>query len=161
MKIKSSTQWCNLYLTESKYNIAIGNAKADRYFKWCCYFLLVIVFFSILAPITQKDHIDSFLIFLVLITTSAFIVLLKSSKKTDEIKELVLYSNGLIDFEDDINLSLHPNSRIGWFGCWLILIKDENSLLNNKNQQLIKVYISKNSVSDADYSRLSRHILKN
>ncbi|MCO4799756.1 MAG: hypothetical protein KC484_11090 [Colwelliaceae bacterium] len=104
---------------------------------------------------------DSRLFFLVLVTICVFVVLVNSRKNISKLNKLVLYPNGLIDFEHDINLSLHLNSRIGWFGCWLILKKDENSLLNNKNQQLIKVYISKNSVSDVDYSRLSRHILQN
>jgi hypothetical protein len=99
------------------------------------------------------------------------ILLLFKDLKDSKINHLVIYDNGLIDYDFQVNLSLHINSRIGWFGCWLILIDhvkhDEAEPIKqtfnfiNKKVVPVKIFIFKDSLSMQDYSRLTRKILSN
>lgn len=83
----------------------------------------------------------------------------------------MLYDNGLIDCNLQSNLTLHINSRVGWFGCWLILnnelktdrkaIDRQNRTFNLKKSKPIKHFIFKDSLSEEDYARLSRIVLSN
>lgn len=97
--------------------------------------------------------------------------------KNRKIKQFVLYENGLIDFEFQSNLKLHANSRIGWFGCWLVLANESSEVYaptpkkpdihlksvieDIKSRKPIKMFFFKDSLSELDYSRLSRQILSN
>ena len=93
------------------------------------------------------------------------------ASKNSKTNQLVLHDNGLIDYDSQTSFSLHINSRIGWFGCWLILInelKTDEQKINiksrstyKKKSKSIKLFIFKDSLSSQDYARLTRKILSN
>jgi len=75
---------------------------------------------------------------------------------------LVLNQNGSIEIDAHNPLILHQNSRIGWFGCWLILMPQTKGLSSLPSaKRTTRLYLWKDSFSAVDYSRLCRHILKN
>jgi len=75
---------------------------------------------------------------------------------------LVLNQNGTVEIDALCPLILHQNSRIGWFGCWLILTPLSTALSSARLSKTPKrLFLYKDRFSAIDYSRLCRHILKN
>jgi len=73
---------------------------------------------------------------------------------------LVLHINGEVECRVGSNFTLNVNSRIGWFGCWLLLIKDnENNDSSLTAKQKHSQFVFKDSLSASDYARLCRYIL--
>jgi hypothetical protein len=98
-----------------------------------------------------------------LVILSAFIVanLIRDMRSKRRSQTLVLHGNGKVAIDEQTELYTHPHSRIGWFGCWLILIKTSNNLKDSHSSKLSnRVYIFEDQLSSRDYSRLCRHILK-
>lgn len=77
------------------------------------------------------------------------------------IKWLVLNSNGSIEYDQQKNLCLHHNSRVGWLGCWVILNTDITHAQKHSSVTFAKFFIFNDSLSDIDHSRLSRAIKQN
>lgn len=173
--MQNSTQWCNLYSVESKYNIDVNHSKNRQSIKQSCFALYLLSFVYITSQIDffiTQDYLLIFLVTICLLMVSGvgFFLLFKAAKNS-KTNQLVLHDNGLIDFDSQTSLSLHINSRIGWFGCWLILINelkaDEQKIkiqrrsTYKKKSKSIKIFIFKDSLTTQDYARLTRKILSN
>jgi len=60
--------------------------------------------------------------------------------------------------------SIHPNSRIGWFGCWLVLIQKTDSTNPesiNHTKIIRRLFFFYDQFSKEDYARLCRLVNKN
>jgi hypothetical protein len=76
-------------------------------------------------------------------------------------QHLVLHRDGKVDCRQGEYFTLSANSRIGWFGCWLFLTRqDDKHLLHNAKQQQVKQFIFRDSVAKHGYARLCRQILR-
>jgi hypothetical protein len=74
---------------------------------------------------------------------------------------LVLHHSGAVDCQQGTDFNIHPNSRIGWFGCWLTLKQHSNRVdFVSTDKQIASQFVYRDSVSASDYSRLCRQILK-
>jgi hypothetical protein len=159
--MQNSTQWCNLYSVESKYNLRVCQSAIQRAiyrgvdavtFLLFCYLISQLYLVSVDASLIKLTVNSALVIAIVIILIKRYYRL-----PIHQIKRLVLYDNGLIDCDCHSHLSLHVNSRIGWFGCWLILIDNRCKL----HVKLIKIFIFKDSLSQQDYARLARAVLSN
>lgn len=187
--MQNSTQWCNLYLTESKCNITINPSKTRQIILWICSVLIFVLFFYIFylngkIYLSITNELTLILLVLTCLFNSGCIVYfyLFIDSKNSKISQFVLHNSGLIDCELNSNLVIQGNSRVGWFGCWLKLtnnlthelthdLKNEAQNLNSqkvhqktyiselKSNKTFNVFIFKDSLSKQDYSRLSRQIL--
>jgi len=68
-----------------------------------------------------------------------------------------LDNNGKCIFYNYQEFQLDVSSRVGWFGCWLVLTP---SLKNKKDDSVQYLFLIKDSVSSQNYSRISRVIKK-
>lgn len=159
--MQNSTQWCNLYSVESKYNLRVFQSFTQRAiyrginaitFLLFCYLISQLYLVSVDASLIKLTVNSALVILIVIILIKRYYRL-----PIHPIKRLVLYDNGLIDCDHRSHLSLHINSRIGWFGCWLILIDNPCKL----PVKPIKIFIFKDSLSQQDYARLARTVLSN
>ncbi|WP_353517489.1 protein YgfX [Thalassotalea sp. SU-HH00458] len=159
--MQNSTQWCNLYSGESKYNIRLVKSSNQQAIQYCieaitlllvCYIIHQLYMLAIITSPLKSTVNIALILCIVIIVMKGYHRLPKH-----QIKYLVLHNNGLIDCDRHSQLSLHLNSRIGWFGCWLILIDSRSKQLVNP----IKLFIFKDSLSPRDYCRLSRAVLSN
>ena len=159
--MQNSTQWCNLYSVESKYNLRVFQSAIQRAiyrgidaitFLLFCYIISQLFLVSVDVSLIKLTVNSALVILTVIILIKRYYRL-----PIHQIKRLVLYDNGLIDCDCHSHLSLHINSRIGWFGCWLILIDNRSNL----NLQPIKIFIFKDCLSQQDYARLARTVLSN
>lgn len=126
MKTKSSTPWCNLFSTASKYNICV---KQSRYRN-----LLLAgsgVGFSLLLAVylTYSYH----LILIITVVTATLISLFMAKNHEPKLVsyQIELNENGICSFEytheNMLNKTLAsreqfqllPSSRFSFFGCWL------------------------------------------
>ncbi|MDO6446584.1 hypothetical protein Q4493_12440 [Colwellia sp. 1_MG-2023] len=160
--MQNSTQWCNLYSVESKYNIRVGQSAVQRIIKRWFDAVIILLFCHIVSQlywaitIATSANLVAIIAFLFICNTILF-KKYYNRLPIYQIKHLVLHENGLIDCDRYNHLSLHINSRIGWLGCWLILIDNSSKILGKP----IKIFIFKDSLSQQDYCRLSRTILSN
>ena len=173
--MQNSTQWCSLYSIESKCNINVAYSKAKhKIIRSCLALYVFLACYSFYQLYFNDPHTQIFnYIAVIIVLVAGFILstyLLKSSND-NHVKQLVLHRDGLIDYGEYKGLTLGINSRIGWLGCWLILIqpsineelssKQKFLLFDSKRIKPMKVFIFKDSLSVRDYARLSQQVLAN
>jgi len=78
----------------------------------------------------------------------------RNKKIKQGVRELIIQTNGTVELNKHV-YTLHLNSRVGLFGCWLHL---ESKQGVSKERETL--FIAKNSVSIHNYCRLCR-IIKN
>lgn len=116
-------------------------------------FFLVFVYFTILFPYFYPQTYALLAILLAIVFI--FMSLVFFSENT--IKHLSLNSNGTIIFSDSVVWKIHVSSRVGWFGCWLLLTQlDDNTIEKNSR----RIFLFSDQCEPQDYARLSRLILK-
>jgi len=82
------------------------------------------------------------------------------SRPAEQEQYFVLHPNGQVDCLAGKEYSLHRNSRIGWLGCWLILIPLNKSSTKKTDKKNIRYFIFNDSISHQDYSRLTRYVIR-
>ena len=121
--------------------------------------LILLVFLSICIFNTGNIEIK-----LALLISLIFIIvadLIRNKEDTCKKQFLVLHDNGKVSVGEQKELTMHLNSRIGWFGCWLTLIHVPQGIEPTPPKKTIdSLYIFKDQLSSRDYARLCRHILK-
>lgn len=158
--MQSLTQWSNLYSNESKFNIKIYSSLLPRVIFVSFAYLLVVLlvsfsFFELNPPLIQLFAV-SFIVLLICILcvfSTRFIGFNPNDRHF--IQEIVIQLDGHIEVEHN-QYEMHVNSRVGLFGCWLVL---QNSF--NKKLKPDTLFIVKNSVSKQSYARLCRIINRN
>jgi hypothetical protein len=73
---------------------------------------------------------------------------------------IVLHFDGTIDCQYGANYTIMRNSRIGWFGCWLLLKKVNDDSPSSAFTLKHTLFVYRDSLYSQDYCRLCRHILK-
>lgn len=74
---------------------------------------------------------------------------------------LVLHQSGAIDCQQGTDFTISSNSRIGWFGCWLLLKQNCGQVDFFRTDRLTACqFVYRDSVSASDYSRVCRQILR-
>ena len=149
-------QWCNIYLSASKYNI---NVKHSRY-KLVLYSFFVIIFclillirFTFYYVIAQINAVAA-IIFLSLFLS-------KSNNNAIAHSFVLTYTGGLCFDKDQLSYQLLTTSRLGFIGCWVIMVPSEltlNQCGNTNNTSPKQLFIFRDSISDQDFSRLARVI---
>jgi hypothetical protein len=75
-----------------------------------------------------------------------------------------LSTQGLVDFNVEEQWEINIKSKLSWLGCWLVLdhVSQDNKTLNgpSRKKKQKSIFIFKDSVSDKQYARLSRILLK-
>jgi len=69
-------------------------------------------------------------------------------------RSFIIENDGKCTFSEHQEFQLGMNSRVGWFGCWLVLIP----LKSDRNNTVKYQFLFKNSISSQSYSRISRII---
>lgn len=156
MKTANLTPWCNLFSTESKYNICVGKSR----YKVILYtgstvalILLLLIFFTYAYHIALAVAVLTFLLLGVLPT--------KQSSKHVTVSQFELNSQGLCSFDGNKHYQLQASSRFSFLGGWLILqpvttVHAMFNVSNNKSKTMIFIY--RDSLSKQDFSRLSNVI---
>lgn len=148
MKINNSTQWFNLFSTELKYNIYLTPSHTKkRLIKGLTCLWVVAIFYGVYTWLANAN-------FLALAICLMLLIIFKIIQTTDtkQLTSLTLSTEGTLKVENNDELHIHPNSRVGWLGCWLILTAD--------NECKQRFFLFQDQCSKLDYSRLSRTILK-
>ncbi|NQZ81601.1 MAG: hypothetical protein HRT52_11350 [Colwellia sp.] len=70
------------------------------------------------------------------------------------IRSFKIENDGKCTFSGHQEFQLGINSRVGWFGCWLVLMP----VNKGRNKAFKYQFLFKNSVSSQSYSRISRII---
>ena len=161
--MQNSTQWFNLYSIESKFNINIYQSVI----KWLLLVLCISLLFVALLAVYFFESAPSLVLsvsigFILLLFLGGNIRALKQShryiEKTASIPLLCLdlTIEGEVLFSSDEKYFIHPSSRCGLFGCWLILMPD-----NGEKPKRNSLFVFKDSVSPKNYARLCRTITRN
>ena len=154
MKTKSSTTWCNLYLSESKYKLTFYPSKLEKKLTWLSFALS---FCGVLYLVIYSTY------FLLPFALLGFIFislwLIHQNKLNECINSLVLLPQGRLIFnrfsvQNNDEFLLLARSRVGWLGCWLIYADPEQ--LKNTQQ----CFIFNDQLSRRDYSRLCRWVFR-
>ncbi len=158
MKTKSLTPWCNLYLSESKYKIAIKHSRDKNFFYRVlpCYLLISAFIISVSFNFYLLASFTLVAYFILSVVRSKNIII--SNSLVNEDKPLfVLTTQGECQFTDQQGRveerTLSPYSRVSFLGCWLFFSQQEG---DNRHSS---TFIFKDSLSSKDYSRLRRVIL--
>lgn len=177
MKTKSSTTWCNLYSTASKYNLCI---KRSRYRN-----LLIFggsVFISLLW-IGYATYAYQFILMIGILTVAIISALIAMPNHKQPTKfHIALNDQGVCSFEHTLDykvanltdkkeqFQLLASSRYSFFGCWLHVVSLSNLTLpelspKTINQQSQKkwLFIYRDSLDTENFSQLTKVIrtLKN
>lgn len=173
----NSTPWSSLYSTELKYKLKIYSSILPRVIVVSSTYLVVvfalsIVFFEQHPALVQCFFVLSIVLFFVAIGlfNSAYSKI--RNKPEHLLAELVLLPEGLVELnqlpqKDHVRektlFKIHPNSRVGFLGCWLCLTSEQTASEQTANEQTDNpksqtLFIFKNSVCQQDYCRLCRII---
>ncbi len=171
MKTANLTPWCNLFSSESKYNICV---KKSRY-KVLLYTGSVIAFILLLLLFfTYSYHLA--LVVAVLTFLVLGFLLAKQRVEHVVVSKFEINRQGLCSFNsssfDDFSFygnkyyQLQASSRFSFLGCWLALqplaaqpISAVNTMCNTKNNNKKRMlFIYRDSLSNQDFSRLSNVI---
>jgi len=150
--------WCNLYSTESKYNITVNKSR----YKWGVYGAGILI--SITLALLKYTFAYQWVVFFLAFSLLFFGYFL--------FKEKSAYHSAMYDFSMNTqgqclftlsdssvvkSYQLLAKSRISFVGCWLFM---KPIGLNHRNSNRTKrIFLFKDSISNQDYSRISR-ILK-
>ena len=77
---------------------------------------------------------------------------------TGYVGDLILEQTGKVQCLAGNNYQIHPSSRVGWWGCWLILV---NNQVGQQAAKKVTYFIFAEQCSSRDYARLCRTILRN
>jgi len=153
--IKNLTTWSKLFSIESKYNIDVG----EFHQKNNSFYSITIIFLSfpiwLFAPLLALPVIVTLLIISLIINKT--LEKTRHSLYGGEYNHFTLDNNGKCTFYNLREFQLDVSSRVGWFGCWLVLVPALKIKQNNPKQYL---FLFSSSVSALDYSRISRVIRK-
>ena len=156
MKTQNSTQWCNIYLSASKYNI---NVKYSRYKLAIYSFSVILLCLILLISFTFYYVIAQVIALAAIISLSLF--LSKSNNNAIAHSFVLTYTGGLCFDKDPLSYHLLTTSRLGFIGCWLIMVPSEltlNQCGNTNNTSPKQLFIFRDSISGQDFSRLARVI---
>ena len=158
--MQNSTQWSNLYSNELSFKLKIYSSLLPLIISLSTVYLLVVVLASILVfelnpPLVQLFFVTAILSFIVVIGLCSSRFSNVREKSCYFIKEIILLPNGVVEI-DNTQYQMHLNSRIGFLGCWLCLINEQE-----KQTKSDTIFIFKDSVSEESYSRLCRVIKRN
>jgi hypothetical protein len=95
-------------------------------------------------------------VFFFILSAQLMMFYLQINRPAEQKQYLVLHPNGQVDCVGGKEYCLHRNSRVGWFGCWLVLIP----LKKRENKSTIRYFIFNDSINPQDRSRLTRHLLR-
>lgn len=154
MKIKNSTQWSNLYSNASKYNINVRDSQYKR-----AVYSVIGVFTSLIILVSFTFHYGIALLIAIISIISLSLFLSISRLNRPITSSLTLTKVGVVEFSNDqVIYQLLPESRLSFFGCWLVLGPSENTVTqhSNPNKKYPKqLFIFKDSLHAQDFSRLA------
>jgi len=151
VKTKNLTTWSRLFSVELKYNITLNQSRP----KFVNYYPILVISLSLIlgAFFFQLPLFITTSMILLLISKLFFESVLRYSSVSNK-NNFIIGNDGKCLFLGNQEFQLDANSRAGWFGCWLVLTSQ-----NAENKQATKyLFLFKHSVSEQDYSRLSRII---
>lgn len=158
MKTVNLMPWCNLFLSESKYNITVHQSR---------YGIMLYTGVSITALMLFLLYF-TYAYHLALAIASALVVFLgfylAKARKKVVISSFELDSLGRCTFDGNNYFQLHKCSRFSFLGCWLQL-KSSSTIsgitqvgsVNNKGTNK-DLFIFRDSVSQQDFSRITKVI---
>jgi hypothetical protein len=148
VKTKSLATWSRLYSIELKYNITIVEFRQ----KLINYYTFYAVFLGVLLG----AHFLRLPIFVITLLVLLFTgkAIFKVINNYSNIGNFVIDNDGKCVFSEHQEFQLDASSRVGWFGCWLVL----TSFVVSNNKEVKYLFLFKNSISSQDYSRMSRII---
>lgn len=178
MKTSNSTPWCNLYSTESKYDICVKQSRY-RNLLWlssCLFFNLLLI-----SYVTYAYQFVLVIAGLTITLMSVFIARKKNGQLTK--LQFTVDEYSICSFEYPLenkaentvvsNVSrkeqfqLLASSRYSFFGCWLHMAPfshlSSSALLSyaiNKKPKNKWLFIYRDSLSTKEFSRLSQVIRK-
>ena len=156
MKTTNLTPWCNLFSSESKYNINVNKSCYKLFItagSAVALILLAVIFFTYAYHFALTVAVVTFLLLGFLLNKQRALQAIVSTFE--------LNRNGLCSFDGNHYYQLQDNSRFSFLGCWLVLqpIITANSIRNSKiNNRKKRCFIYRVSLSKQDFSRISNII---
>ena len=160
MKIKTSTPWCNLYYSASKYNIKVSPSLHRAIFNLLFYFAFTYLFLAIFIGLTfwLFAVIGLFFCFAVYLyrqlpspLAKKYLLLITSSKHK-VITNFLLFKTGECQFFAGKTVKLSASSQLNLWGYWLVFTAN--------GSQRSQLFIFKDSLSKQDQARLARTIMR-
>ena len=148
MKIQNSAKWCNLYLNESKYRLTTNGSQTALWLKRAAVVGLFLLVFYVTISIGLIELTSG-----ILLTAIVWLTRTKTDSPSDTLF-IELTMQGQLSINQQA-FTLLPSSRIGWFGCWLVLNPQPET-----NTTKREVFIFKDSLNQQDYRRLCRWLLR-
>ena len=160
MKTVNLTPWCNLFSSESKYNVNVINSR------YSVIFYTGVIVALVLIPLLYFTYAYHLAIIVVVIVFILFGLYLSQPRTQVIISRFELESSGHCIFEDNTQFQLQKNSRFSFLGCWLSLkpIANNNFSINVQPLQSKKMitnkhlFLFRDSINQQDFSRLAKVI---
>lgn len=153
MTIQNLNPWSTLYLSESKYNLLVKPALWSA-ICWPLYLVLMIAVLMLyrIAPVIS--------VISVMLLSFGYGWLYwhdRTASNSSSLSSIAISSHGEVIINQKWHYQLVANSRVGWFGCWLVLQSQADGLA----QKTLTRFFAKQQFSPRDYARLTRCVLRN
>jgi hypothetical protein len=168
VKTKSLTTWSRLFSSELKYNITVDESR-QKFVK--CY-----VFYTVLLSIVLGGYFLLLPLFIITLSIIALLILISlfirlidktifkaikhylyGGNHASNKDNFIIGNEGKCILAEHQTFQLDVHSRVGWFGCWLVLTSTSSVAVSHE-KVVRHLFLFKNSVSLQDYSRISRII---
>ena len=170
--MKSSTPWCNLYSSESKYSIAIRPSKFSQQLGYYITGLFFILSAVIVQTLSFTLGLSSTLLIAFIITLPLLLIIKYfNTECLSHFAEhnMLLSESGMLSIAANGHYQVSNDSLIFPFGCALSLQEiDRDNLLHKqlnlaghcfvKNKPKKRVWVYKDNVGDDSYRRICRVI---
>ena len=151
-------QWCNLFLSASKYNVNLRRSRHKRAF------YISFIFSVILALIISLTYAYLLALGIAVICLISISVYLSINSDEPIICRLTITHDGIINFnQDEVSYQLLPSSRFGFVGCCLYMLPSKTLASTiptyTRNTSIPQQYfIYKDSLTSQDFSRVVKII---
>jgi hypothetical protein len=160
VKIKTSTPWCNLYYSASKYSIKVSPSLHRAIFNLLFYLVFAYLFLAIFigftfwlfAVIGFSFCLAIFLYRQLPSSLAKKYLLLITSSKHKVIANFLLFKTGECQFFAGKTVKLSASSQLNLWGYWLVFTANDS--------QWSQLFIFKDSLSKQDQARLARTIMR-